>query len=330
MYLERIKSPADLKKLSIRELRDVADEVRDTVIRCISRNGGHLASNLGVIELTLALHYVFNSPVDKIIWDVGHQSYTHKLITGRYDRFSSIRKCGGLSGFPKRDESEHDAFGTGHSSTSISAALGIAEGRDRKGKDFKVIAVIGDGALTGGIAFEGLNNAGHLKKDLIVILNDNEMSISRNVGALPAYLNRILTGDLYHKFKKDTKAMLESIPLGDKAAKIAQKTEEALKRIFLPGIIFEELGFNYVGPIDGHDIDLLIATLKRIKTESSPILIHVITKKGRGYEFSEKDPSLFHGIGPFERETGCPLGGGLPTYSEVFGKILNWRAGTTG
>jgi 1-deoxy-D-xylulose-5-phosphate synthase len=330
MYLERIKSPADLKKLSVRELKDVADEVRDTVIRCISRNGGHLASNLGVIELTLALHYVFNSPVDKIIWDVGHQSYTHKLITGRYDRFSSIRKCGGLSGFPKRDESEHDAFGTGHSSTSISAALGIAEGRDRKGEDFKVIAVIGDGALTGGIAFEGLNNAGHLKKDLIVILNDNEMSISRNVGALPAYLNRILTGDLYYKFKRDTKAMLESIPLGDKAAKIAQKTEEALRRIFLPGIIFEELGFNYVGPIDGHDIDLLIGTLKRIKTESSPVLLHVITKKGRGYEFSEKDPSLFHGIGPFERETGCPLGGGLPTYSEVFGKILTELAGRDG
>jgi 1-deoxy-D-xylulose-5-phosphate synthase len=327
MYLERIKSPADLKKLSVRELKDVADEVRDTVIRCVSRNGGHLASNLGVIELTLALHYVFNSPVDKIIWDVGHQSYTHKLITGRYDRFSSIRKFRGISGFPKRDESEHDAFGTGHSSTSISAALGIAAGRDRKGEDFKVIAVIGDGALTGGIAFEGLNNAGHLKKDLIVILNDNEMSISRNVGALPAYLNRILTGDLYQKFKKDTKAMLESIPLGDKAARIAQKTEEALKRIFLPGIIFEELGFNYVGPVDGHDIDLLIGTLRRIKTGSSPTLIHVITKKGRGYEFSEKDPSLFHGIGPFERETGCPLGGGLPTYSEVFGKILTELAG---
>jgi len=327
MYLERIKSPVDLKKLSVRELKDVADEVRDTVIRCISRNGGHLASNLGVIELTLALHYVFNSPIDKIIWDVGHQSYTHKLITGRYERFSSIRKCGGLSGFPKRDESEHDAFGTGHSSTSISAALGIAEGRDRKGKDFKVIAVIGDGALTGGIAFEGLNNAGHLKKDLVVILNDNEMSISRNVGALPAYLNRIMTGDLYQKFKKDTKAMLESLPLGDKAAKIAQKTEEALKRIFLPGIIFEELGFNYVGPIDGHDLDLLIGTLKRIKTESSPVLIHVITKKGRGYEFSEKDPSLFHGIGPFERETGCPLRGGLPSYSEVFGTAVTELAG---
>jgi 1-deoxy-D-xylulose-5-phosphate synthase len=327
MYLQRIKSPEDLKKLSVQELKDVADEVRETIIRCVSRNGGHLASNLGVIELTIALHYVFNSPVDKIIWDVGHQSYTHKLVTGRYDKFSSIRKYRGISGFPKRDESEHDAFGTGHSSTSISAALGIAEGRDRKGKDFKVIAVIGDGALTGGIAFEGLNNAGHLKKDLIVILNDNEMSISRNVGALPAYLNRILTGDLYQKFKKDTKAMLESIPLGDKAARIAQKTEEALKRIFLPGIIFEELGFNYVGPIDGHDIDLLIGTLKRVKTESSPVLIHIITKKGRGYEFSERNPSMFHGIGPFERATGCPLGGGLPTYSEAFGNILIELAG---
>ena len=327
MYLERIKTPSDLKKLSARQLKDVADEIRDIIIRCISRNGGHLASNLGVIELTLALHYVFNSPADKIIWDVGHQSYTHKLITGRCDKFASIRKCGGISGFPKRDESEHDAFGTGHSSTSISAALGILEGRDQKGEDFKVVAVIGDGALTGGIAFEGLNNAGHLKKDLIVILNDNEMSISRNVGALPAYLNRILSGDLYQKFKKDTKAMLESIPkLGDKAAKIAQKTEEALKRVFLPGIIFEELGFNYVGPIDGHDIDLLINTLKRVRTDSSPTLVHVITKKGKGYEFSEKDPSLFHGIGPFERETGCPLGGGLQTYSEAFGNILTGLA----
>lgn len=323
MYLENIKSPQDLKKLSIKELKEVAEEVRHTIIHRVSKNGGHLASNLGVVELTIALHYVFNSPVDKIIWDVGHQSYTHKLITGRYEKFPSLRKYMGISGFPRRSESEHDAFGTGHSSTSISAALGIIEGRDKNKEDFKVIAVIGDGAMTGGIAFEGLNNAGELKKDLIVILNDNEMSISSNVGAISAYLNRIMTGDLYQKFKRDTRSLLQGIPkFGEAAAKIAQKTEEMVKGIFLPGILFEELGFNYVGPIDGHNIELLIETLKRIKTTSSPVLLHVITQKGRGFEFSEKNPSLFHGIGPFKIKTGLPLDDSSMTYSEVFGDKL--------
>ncbi|MFZ6016528.1 MAG: 1-deoxy-D-xylulose-5-phosphate synthase [Nitrospirota bacterium] len=333
MYINSIKSPQDLKKLSISELKKLAQELRETIIERVSINGGHLASNLGVVELTIALHYVFNSPVDKIIWDVGHQSYSHKLLTGRYERFSTLRKYKGISGFPKRDESEHDAFGTGHSSTSISAALGMIEARDylkaqssklkAQDLDFKIIAVIGDGAMTAGLAFEGLNNAGHLKKDLIVILNDNEMSISPNVGALSAYLNRILTGEFYQKFRKETKSFLEGIPkLGGLAAKIAQKTEEMLKGLFLPGIIFEELGFNYVGPIDGHNIELLIETLKRIKTSSSPTLIHVITKKGKGYEFSEKNPSAFHGIGPFKLETGSPISGGRPTYSEVFGDTL--------
>lgn len=328
MYLEQITSPKDVKRLTVSELKKLADEIRDAIINRVSKNGGHLASNLGVIELTVALHYVFNSPVDKIIWDVGHQAYPHKILTGRYGRFSSIRKYRGISGFPKRDESEHDPFGTGHSSTSISAALGIIEGRDKNEKDFKVIAVIGDGAMTGGMAFEGLNNAGHLKKDLIVILNDNEMSISRNVGALPEYLNRIMTGELFQKFKKDTKSILENIPkLGSKAARLAQKTEEMLKRLILPGIIFEELGFNYVGPIDGHNIDFLIGTLNRIKKEQHPTLVHVITKKGRGYEFSEKDPSLYHGIGPFKLETGSPISGGCLTYSEVFGNLLTELAG---
>ena len=323
MHLEEITSPADIKELSVRELRKLAREIKKTIIERVSLNGGHLSSNLGVIELTIALHYVFNSPYDKIIWDVGHQTYPHKLLTGRYSRFSSIRKYRGLSGFPKRNESEHDPFGTGHSSTSISAALGILEGRDKNGEQYKVIAVIGDGAMTGGLAFEGLNNAGHSKKDLIVILNDNEMSISRNVGALPAYLNRILTGDLYQKIKKETKARLESIPkLGGKASKIAQKTEEMIKRLFLPGILFEELGFNYVGPVDGHDTELLIKTLKSVKKESSPTLLHVITKKGRGYEFSEKYPSLYHGIGPFKLETGSPVSGNPLTYSEIFGNTL--------
>lgn len=321
--LTEISSPEDIKRLSTRELKRLAREIKKTIIERVSVNGGHLASNLGVIELTIAIHYVFNSPVDKIIWDVGHQSYAHKLLTGRYERFSTIRTFRGISGFPKRCESDHDAFGTGHSSTSISAALGIIEARDRNGDDYKVIAVIGDGAMTGGLAFEGLNNAGHLKKDLIVILNDNEMSISRNVGALPAYLNRMLTGDLYRKIKRETKSRLESIPgFGGKAAQIAQKTEEMIKRIFLPGILFKELGFNYIGPIDGHNIELLIRTLKTVRGESTPTLVHVITKKGKGYQFSEKHPSLYHGVGPFELETGSPRSGGCMTYSELFGKIL--------
>ena len=323
MYLKQINSPSDLKKLSITELKELAKRLREVIIERVSINGGHLASNLGVVELTISLHYVFDSPVDKIIWDVGHQSYSHKLLTGRYERFSTLRKYKGISGFPKREESEHDIFGTGHSSTSISAALGIIEGRDKNKERFKVIAVIGDGAMTAGLALEGLNNAGHLKKDLIVILNDNEMSISPNVGALSAYLNRILTGEFYQKFKRETKSFLEGIPkLGDKAAKIAQKTEEMLKGFFLPGVIFEELGFNYVGPIDGHNIELLIETLKRIKTASSPTLVHVITKKGKGYAFAEQNPSLFHGIGPFNLETGAPLNKSGSTYSEVFGDTL--------
>jgi 1-deoxy-D-xylulose-5-phosphate synthase len=329
MILERVQGPSDVKKLGMEELGELAGELRERIIETVSVNGGHLSSNLGVVELTLALHYVFESPKDKIIWDVGHQSYSHKLLTGRAGRFSSIRKDNGISGFPKREESEHDAFGAGHSSTSISAALGILEGRDRTGGDFKVIAVIGDGAMSGGLAFEGLNNAGHLKKDLIVILNDNEMSISPNVGALSAYMNRILTGQLYRKFKKETKLFLEGIPkVGGQVAKMAQRAEEALKGLLLPGILFEELGFDYVGPIDGHNTEVLIETLRRIKTSSSPTLVHIVTKKGKGYEFSEKDPCIFHGIGPFELETGCPKGAkGQESWSGVFGEALSELAG---
>jgi 1-deoxy-D-xylulose-5-phosphate synthase len=322
--VENINSPLDLKKLSLEELRILSEELRQIIIQTVSVNGGHLASNLGVVETTIALHYVFNTPKDKIIWDVGHQSYSHKLLTGRRDLFSTIRKENGLSGFPKIEESEYDAFGTGHSSTSISAALGIIEGRDRNKEDFKVIAVIGDGAMTGGLAFEGLNNAGHLKKDLIVILNDNEMSISPNVGALSAYMNRILTGELYRKFKKETKSFLEGIPkVGGQVAKIAQKAEETIKGMILPGLLFEELGFDYVGPIDGHNIELMIETLKRIKSSTSPTLVHVITKKGKGYEFSEKNPCFFHGVGPFEPETGSQLSAKNSTsYSTAFGDFL--------
>ncbi len=322
--IKKIKSPDDLKTLPVEELNNLSEELREIIIERISINGGHLASNLGTIELTLALHYVFNSPVDKIVWDVGHQSYTHKLITGRYEKFETIRKYKGISGFPKIDESIHDAFGTGHSSTSISAALGIIEARDKKNETFKVLAVIGDGAMTSGLAFEGLNHAGHLKKDLIVVLNDNEMSISKNVGALSAYLNRILTGDLYQRFKKQTKSFLEGIPkLGDQVTKIAQKAEETLKGLFLPGILFEELGINYVGPIDGHDIKLLIETFRNIKNSTEPTLVHVITKKGKGYEFSEKDPCIFHGVGPFEIETGSSVSDtNTISYSEIFGRAI--------
>ncbi|KAF0144626.1 MAG: 1-deoxy-D-xylulose-5-phosphate synthase [Nitrospirae bacterium] len=329
MPIENIKSPTDIKTLSPAELKDLAEELREIIIERVSINGGHLASNLGVVELTLALHYIFDSPSDKIVWDVGHQSYTHKLLTGRFEKFPTIRKHKGISGFPKIDESIHDSFGTGHSSTSISAALGIITARDKKKENFKVIAVIGDGALTAGIAFEGLNHAGHLKKDLIVVLNDNEMSISQNVGALSEYLNRILTGDLYQKFKKETKSFIESIPkLGGPFSKIAKKAEETLKGLFLPGILFEELGFNYIGPIDGHNIELLIETFKKIKNADAPTLVHVITKKGKGYEFSEKDPCIFHGVGPFEVETGDPISNKkIPSYSEIFGHVLTELAG---
>ncbi len=324
MPVKSIESPEDLKKLPKDRLPLLAEELREIIIGQVSCDGGHLASNLGVVELTIALHYVFNAPVDKFIWDVGHQSYTHKLLTGRYRRFSTLRKYKGLSGFPKIDESPYDAFGTGHSSTSISAAVGIIEARDRKGEYFKVIPIIGDGAMTAGLAFEGLNHAGQLKKDIIVILNDNEMSISKNVGALSSYLNRILTGEVYQRVKRETKSFLEHIPkLGVPVSKMAQRAEGTLKGLFLPGMLFEELGFNYIGPIDGHNIELLIETFQRIKAVNEPLLIHVVTKKGRGYKFSEKDPCVFHGIGPFDMDTGIVTSDTtVPTYSEVFGSSL--------
>ncbi|HAM53798.1 MAG TPA: 1-deoxy-D-xylulose-5-phosphate synthase, partial [Nitrospiraceae bacterium] len=322
--LESITSPKDLKRLPKERLHVVAEELRQVIIQQVSSCGGHLASNLGVIELTIALHYVLNTPIDKIVWDVGHQSYPHKLLTGRYTQFSTLRKYGGLSGFPKIDESPYDVFGTGHSSTSISAALGIIEARDKKGEHFKVIAVIGDGSMTSGLAFEGLNHAGQLKKNLIVILNDNEMSISPNVGALSAYLNRILTGEAYQNFKRDTRSFIEQIPkVGIPVSKLAQRTEEMLKGFFLPGVLFEELGFNYVGPIDGHDVELLLDTFKRVFTADSPTFIHVMTKKGKGYKFSENDPCVFHGIGPFDMDTGITTGDcTIPAFSDVFGEAV--------
>ncbi len=337
MLIENIKSPQDLKSLKIEDLNALSEELRNIIIERVSINGGHLSSNLGVVELTIALHYVFNSPDDKIVWDVGHQSYPHKLLTGRYKDFHTIRQYKGISGFPKISESLHDAFGTGHSSTSISAAFGILEARDILKRfqisDFnfqipnKVIAVIGDGALTSGLAFEGLNHAGHLKKDLIVILNDNEMSISPNVGAMSAYLNKVLTGTFYKKLKKETKAILEGIPkIGGTVAKIAEKAEGSVKGFFLPGGLFEDLGFNYLGPIDGHNIPLLVETLKSIRDANEPTFIHVVTKKGKGYKFSEEDPCIYHGVGPFEADTGIQ-GSPAPctsllSYSDVFGNAL--------
>ena len=350
MLIENIKSPEDLKLLKPEDLDVLAEELRGLIIERVSLNGGHLASNLGVVELTLALHYAFNSPQDKIIWDVGHQSYSHKLLTGRYDEFHTLRQYHGISGFPKISESPHDPFGTGHSSTSISAALGIVAARDIITKfqiaglashaPGKVIAVIGDGALTAGLAFEGLNQAGHLKKDLIVILNDNEMSISPNVGAMSNYLSKVLTGTFYKKFKKETKALLEGIPrIGGSVSKIAQKAEESLKGFFLPGALFEDLGFDYVGPIDGHDIPLLIETFNRIKDANEPVLIHIVTKKGKGYKFSEEDPCIYHGIGPFDADLGLqngqksesaplPVDNDCIPYCEAFGEALAEIAST--
>ncbi len=323
MLIEKIEGPQDIKKLSMPELKELAQELREIIIETVATNGGHLASNLGTVDLTIALHYVFNSPSDKIIWDVGHQSYAHKLLTGRFNAFSTIRQYGGISGFPKMSESPHDAFGTGHSSTSISSALGILEGRDQNKEKFKVIAVTGDGALTAGLAFEGLNHAGHLNKDLIVILNDNEMSISPNVGALSAYLRRIMMGDLYTKFKKETKQFLERIPgVGEPVLKIAQKAEDTVKGLVVPGLLFEEFGFEYVGPVDGHKIELLIETIDIFKDFPGPVLIHTITKKGKGYEPAEKNPGIFHGVGPFDIEKGEPYPSSKKSYSEIFGNCL--------
>ncbi len=329
MDLSELKGPGDIKGMDLDELGALSEQIRETIIEMVSRTGGHLASSLGVVELTVALHYVFETPYDKIVWDVGHQCYPHKMLTGRYGQFASLRQYKGLGGFPKRAESPYDSFDTGHSSTSISAAVGLLEARDLKGEGYKAIAVIGDGAMTSGLAFEGLNHAGHQKKDLIVILNDNEMSISPNVGALSLYLNRILTGETFNKFRNETKKFIENIPkLGGRISQFAQRLEESVKGLILPGLLFEELGFNYVGPIDGHNIKALIETFESIKTSDRPVLIHVVTKKGKGYEFSEEDPCTYHGVGPFEVEAGFNTAKAAKdsaaslNYSDAFGLTL--------
>jgi 1-deoxy-D-xylulose-5-phosphate synthase len=323
--LDGIIDPRQIKGFSLRELEQLACELRTRIIQTCAANGGHLAPSLGVVELTIALHRVFDSPLDKIVWDVGHQAYAHKLLTGRNDSFGTLRTMGGISGFPKRGESPHDSFDVGHSSTSISAALGFAVGRDLKAARNKVIAVIGDGSMTGGLAYEGLNHAGELNKDLVVILNDNEMSISPNVGAISNLLSRTITSEFVHKTKKELEAFLEGLPMfGRSALKIAKRAEESLKGLFTPGMLFEAFGFEYIGPIDGHDIPMLLETLENVKRFDDAVLIHVVTKKGKGYLPAEQKPSLFHGVGPFEAETGKVIKGkgGACSYTGIFGEAM--------
>jgi 1-deoxy-D-xylulose-5-phosphate synthase len=322
-WLNQVDSPEDLKKIPIENLKELAEEIREKIITVVSKNGGHLAPSLGVVELTLALHYVFNSPKDKIIWDVGHQSYAHKLLTGRKDRFDTLRKYEGISGFPKKSESEHDAFNVGHASTSISAALGMACARDQKKENFFVVAVVGDGALTGGLSFEGLNNSGALGKNLIVILNDNKMSISKNVGAMSKYLTDLLTDEKYNKLKAEVWEMVGRFKRRDKIRAAVAKVEEGIKGFLVPGILFEKLGFRYFGPLDGHDITGLVRTLEHLKTLNGPILLHILTQKGRGYKFAEEDAPRFHGIGAFDKVTGNSNGQvGKTTYTDVFGNTI--------
>lgn len=303
--LNNINSPGDLKKLSVDKLPALAQEIRDIIINTVASSGGHLASSLGAVELVIGIHYCLNAPEDIIIWDVGHQAYAHKILTGRKDKFSTLRKEGGLSGFPNKYESEYDVFTTGHGSTSISTSLGMAAARDLEHKTYKVVAVIGDASLGGGMALEALNHAGHLHKNMLVILNDNEMSISRSVGALSKYLNRIITAPAYNRIRKDVEGLLARVPrFGFRVIRSARRLEEGLKNLLVPGMLFEELGFRYFGPIDGNDINAVIKTLKNITSLNEPILLHVVTKKGKGYSFAEKGPEKFHGISSFNVNTG--------------------------
>ena len=323
--LKDIKSPADLRSLEITELEIIADDLRDTIINTVSKTGGHLAPGLGVVELTLALHYVFNTPKDKLIWDVGHQVYAHKLLTGRQDQFPTLRQYKGLSGFPKFKESEYDAFETGHSSTSISAALGMTCAKVLKNNDGKVVAIIGDGSMTAGLAFEALNQAGHLDKDLIVILNDNEMSISENVGAMSSFLSRQLTSKTIRRLRKHISTRLKELHgVGDSFLNVLKKSEENIKNFFTPAMLFEALKFYYIGPISGHELEVLIPTLENTRDNvDGPVLVHVITRKGKGYEPAEKNPGNYHGLGPFDIKTGIPHTSPCPiSYTEVFGNTI--------
>ena len=324
-FLKNINSPVDLKKLKREHLPALAEEIRDTLLQGISKTGGHLGSNLGVVELTLAMHYVFDSPIDKFVWDVGHQSYVHKLLTGRKDKFDSLRQYKGLCGFSKREESEHDHWNVGHGGTSITAALAFAKARDLKKEKNKIIAVIGDGSFTAGMAFEGLNHTGHLKPDLIVILNDNEMSISNNVGGMSKHLSQIITGQVMTKIKKEVDQLLLSIPgIGKEVSEYAHRLDDLVTGMFIPGRLFEDLGFRYMGPLDGHDTNLLIDNLETASELKGPTLIHVITRKGKGYEVAEEKADVWHGAKPFDIATG-EFKKGLkspPAYTNVFADTL--------
>ena len=331
--LSKIKSPADIKKFSIEELIELSNEIRMHTIKVISEIGGHLAPTLGVVELTVAIHKVFDTPDDKIVWDVGHQGYAHKLLTGRFDSFSSIRKLGGLSGFLKRSESEYDAFGAGHASTSISAATGIAEARKRTGKNYRVVSIIGDGSMTGGLAFEALNNAGHLRTPMLVILNDNEMSISPNVGALNTYLTKIVTNPLYNKIRDEIWKISGKIPFGKSTARtFLHRIEDSLKSLLVPGMLFEDLGFRYIGPIDGHNLNDLVPTLERLKDLKSPVLLHIKTKKGKGMvsvnsengEYQD-DAVKFHAVKPNQKDNTKSIKLDpfqVPIFQDVFGSLV--------
>ena len=321
--LEKINSPEDLKKLNIEEKEQLAKEIREYILNVVSENGGHLASNLGVVELTIALHSVFNVPTDKIVWDVGHQTYVHKILTGRREQLKTIRKLDGLAGFPKTNESDCDCFNTGHSSTSISAALGMARARDLEGKNNSVIAVIGDGALTGGMALEALNDAGYSNTKMTVILNDNEMSISKNVGGLNMFLSKLRTKKLYAKSSLSAKKVILKIPVvGKPFVKIVQRVKRSIKQLIIPKMFFEDIGFTYLGPVDGHNIEQLQNIMQLSKQVEAPVLIHVLTKKGKGYKIAEENPDKFHATSPFDIETGKPKKEKKPDYSKVFGEKI--------
>ena len=323
MILEKIKEANDVKQLSLSECEQLAQEIRDFLIRSLSETGGHLASNLGVVELTIALHRFLHFPEDKLVWDVGHQAYTHKILTGRKEQFATLRKTGGLSGFPKRKESDCDAFDTGHSSTSISAGLGLVQARDLKGENYQVVSVIGDGALTGGMAYEALNNAAELKKNFIIRLNDNEMSITRNVGGMSSYLDHIRMAAPYTELKMGVTNALKKIPkVGDGMVDALHKTKSSIKQLVIPGMLFENMGLTYLGPVDGHDMRQLGKVLQEAKRKKGPVLIHVLTEKGRGYEPAMRHPARFHGAAPYEIETGLPKSNGNPSYTDIFSTVM--------
>ena len=321
--LEKIQKPNDIKKIPADQLPALAEEIREFIIESLSKTGGHLASNLGVVELTIAMHRVFDLPKDKLIWDVGHQSYTHKILTGRKDGFETLRREGGISGFPKRSESDCDVFDTGHSSTSISAGVGYVRARELKKENYSVVSIIGDGELTGGMAYEALNNAASLKSNFIIVLNDNEMSITENVGGMSSYLSGLRTASAYTDFKMDVTKALNRIPgIGPGMVDAMRKTKSSIKQIIIPGMLFEDMGLTYLGPVDGHNIPQLIKTFQEAKRFEGPILVHVLTQKGRGYEPAMRHPARFHGAGPFDVKTGLPVGKSNPTYTDVFSTVM--------